>query len=586
MADFADTDGQARIPQGTPGYGTSGRHAGHAAHAGSSRDASSHSTGRRTGTPRRGSGPHRPASPAGKWGLFIAVAAALSLITALVVPRLVPSAQTMLSGGVTPTGSLRLGLADAPDGLDIRTRTNEAAARLLMPNVYEGLTGRDSSNKPVPALASSWTVSKDAKTYTFHLRQASFSDGSAFSATDVLDSFHTATVKKLPGSSIFSAIRSMNAPDSRTVVIRLSHPDPQLLWHLSTAPAAVYRQGTAATALTKGSLPAGTGAFTASGLRTPSNGGCTSADVTACLTLTANTGWWKGTHDASPRVKTISVRWYADTAHLGKALSSGAVQAAVGLGPDEEPSVNRTKYTVTTGQSTAQLLVTFNSNDNSLLSDRLLREAHTRILSTSLAKQAYGDQAEENAWPVASLDPGYQKSDSDLGDFSQQKFDWLISVYSRRVTMAVSPEVPQKLVDALTAAERQAGFSFTATRLTAQQWKEQVTSASADRPLGYDMALWVKHGSHDLGDWMTGSNWWDYDSSDADQQYNKAITASNDADFEAGLRQAAKTLLDGHPASWLLQPRTITAWKSSLALTGLPSAMTDIYLPLSDVRLG
>ncbi len=196
-------------------------------------------------------------TPGTRWAVFVALVVLLGLFSALCVPRLLPQAQTILSGSATPQGRLTLGLADAPDSLDIRTKDNTAAARVLVPNVYEGLTARDAQNKAVPALASSWDVSKDAKTYTFHLRNAVFSDGSAMTSADVLDSFHTATSKKLPGSTMFDSVKSMSAPDDHTVRMSLHSPDPQLLWHLSTAPAIICKRGTT------------TGAFTAAGRPVP-----------------------------------------------------------------------------------------------------------------------------------------------------------------------------------------------------------------------------------------------------------------------------------------------------------------------------
>ncbi len=534
-------------------------------------------------------------TPGTRWAVFVALVVLLGLFSALCVPRLLPQAQTILSGSATPQGRLTLGLADAPDSLDIRTKDNTAAARVLVPNVYEGLTARDAQNKAVPALASSWDVSKDAKTYTFHLRNAVFSDGSAMTSADVLDSFHTATSKKLPGSTMFDSVKSMSAPDDHTVRMSLHSPDPQLLWHLSTAPAIICKRGTTTGAFTaagrpgaSASLPAGTGPYTAGALTTGSAAKSLGTDVTGGLTLTATTGWWGGNGHDSARPRTITVRWYADSAHLRSALSTGRVQAAADLGPDTSVSLPTTKFTSQAGDSTARLLVTFNSAPGSLLSDRIIREAHARTLMGAGALQAYGDggQASDNLWPVSSLDPGYQNSDGGTSDFNPTKYTWLASAYSRRTTMAVAPDVPQKVVDALTAAEQKAGFSFTATRLTAQQWKEQVTSSSADRPMGFDMAVWIKHGSHDLNEWMTGSNWWDFDSTTADSQYRAATTAASQEDFEKGVRTAAQTLLDAHPAVWLLQLKTTSAWKTSLALTGMPTAMTDIYLPLSSVRLG
>ena len=50
--------------------------------------------------------------------------------------------------------------------------------------VFDGLTRIDSKNVPQPAIAKSWTISKDGKTYLFTLRDASWTNGTPVTAYD------------------------------------------------------------------------------------------------------------------------------------------------------------------------------------------------------------------------------------------------------------------------------------------------------------------------------------------------------------------------------------------------------------------
>ncbi len=60
----------------------------------------------------------------------------------------------------------------------------------LMVNLMEGLVGLDENLKAVPALAQSWKVSKDGKTYTFKLRpDIQWSDGVPVKAKDFVFSW-------------------------------------------------------------------------------------------------------------------------------------------------------------------------------------------------------------------------------------------------------------------------------------------------------------------------------------------------------------------------------------------------------------
>jgi peptide/nickel transport system substrate-binding protein len=92
--------------------------------------------------------------------------------------------------------------------------------------IFLSLLTYDFNLKPLPSLATSWDVSADPLTYTFHLAQGvKWHDGRPFSADDVV---YTAT-EFLPQTSprardIFGRCASITAPDPSTVVFRLKAP--------------------------------------------------------------------------------------------------------------------------------------------------------------------------------------------------------------------------------------------------------------------------------------------------------------------------------------------------------------------------
>ena len=69
---------------------------------------------------------------------------------------------------------------------------------VLLNQIHEGLLKIGENNKIVPAIAESWTVSKDLKTYVFNLRKnAYFQNGKQITAEDVKWTFQRASNKKL-----------------------------------------------------------------------------------------------------------------------------------------------------------------------------------------------------------------------------------------------------------------------------------------------------------------------------------------------------------------------------------------------------
>ena len=101
-------------------------------------------------------------------------------------------------------------------------------------NLYSRLVQPDSKGtKILPDLATSWDISADRLTYTFHLRDAKFSDGTPVTAQDVAWSIDRA--RKLDGGwgFLITAVRSITAPDAKTVVVTLAKPHTPLLADLA-----------------------------------------------------------------------------------------------------------------------------------------------------------------------------------------------------------------------------------------------------------------------------------------------------------------------------------------------------------------
>ncbi|HJQ00729.1 MAG TPA: ABC transporter substrate-binding protein [Jatrophihabitans sp.] len=80
--------------------------------------------------------------------------------------------------------------------------------------------------KPVPDLATSYTASSDAKTYTFTLRSdATFSDGTPVTSADVVFSLNRVANLKGNPSFLMGGLTA-SAPDPHTVVLTSAAPNP------------------------------------------------------------------------------------------------------------------------------------------------------------------------------------------------------------------------------------------------------------------------------------------------------------------------------------------------------------------------
>jgi peptide/nickel transport system substrate-binding protein len=169
------------------------------------------------------------------------------LVATGVVAALVVAACTS-SGGDTPAAKNakpRYGGDLVIDGTQpITTLDKDRAATSndglrVIENVLDRLYVLDDRGQPAPSLASSYIESADGLTWTFPLRSGrTFSDGAPLTAKDVVFSLDLARKGPYFGS-LYGSIATVNAPDTSTVVIKTSRPDPTLLDKLTLVTAGV-----------------------------------------------------------------------------------------------------------------------------------------------------------------------------------------------------------------------------------------------------------------------------------------------------------------------------------------------------------
>jgi len=108
-------------------------------------------------------------------------------------------------------------------------------------NVFDVLVRVDRQGKELlPGLAESWEVSDDGLTYTFHLREADFSDGTPITAQDAAYSLERIRDSELSlWSDSYKIIADMQTPDPRTLVVTLSGPSAPFLSTLAMPGASI-----------------------------------------------------------------------------------------------------------------------------------------------------------------------------------------------------------------------------------------------------------------------------------------------------------------------------------------------------------
>ncbi|MBN9901190.1 peptide ABC transporter substrate-binding protein [Bacillus thuringiensis] len=126
------------------------------------------------------------------------------------------------------------------------TKATDSESMNVMRNVFEGLYTLGENNKLIPGVAKSYEVSEDKKTYTFHLRDSKWSNGTPVTAADFVFSWKRAVNPDTAAEYAFlffdiknaKSINSKELPidklgvkaiDDQTLEVQLEQPIPYFI---------------------------------------------------------------------------------------------------------------------------------------------------------------------------------------------------------------------------------------------------------------------------------------------------------------------------------------------------------------------
>ncbi|WP_326826320.1 ABC transporter substrate-binding protein [Streptosporangium sp. NBC_01756] len=248
-------------------------------------------------------------------GVFsaIGIAAALSISLTSCSSSSGPATTTGAAG--TTGGNLVVGVTSDPDTLFPWKATQFQAVNVLQ-NIYGTLTEFDKDLNVVPGLAESWKTSKDGRTLTFVLRQGvTYGDGSAFDSKDVTSSLKAIMDESTAAvaATSLASVKSVDAPDEHTVVLKLSGPDAALPANLATINMAMLSSDDTEEKLN--TAPNGTGPFTMK-----------KRVASQSITLARNDKYWGA---EKPKLDGVEFRVIPDESSIVSAMQSGNVQLAI-----------------------------------------------------------------------------------------------------------------------------------------------------------------------------------------------------------------------------------------------------------------
>jgi peptide/nickel transport system substrate-binding protein len=278
-------------------------------------------------------------------------------------------------GAAQAKTGVTLGITLEPPHLDPTAGAAAAIDEIVYANVFEGLTRIDAQGTVKPALAERWVIEDGGLTYRFVLRDGvTFHDGASLEASDVKFSFERAMAEESENAQkqLFSAIESIEAPDDRTVIIKLTRREGLFLWNLGWGDAVIVDP---ASADTNKSNPIGTGPFV---FREWVQGDS--------IRLARNPAYW----GKAPALERATFKIIKDAAAQVAALLAGDVDAIPNIGAPEAVAQFQAdpNFEVLIGTTEGETILSMNHR-RPLLADVRVRKA----IQHAIDRQAIVDGA-------------------------------------------------------------------------------------------------------------------------------------------------------------------------------------------------
>lgn len=477
-----------------------------------------------------------------------------------------PGAAPAQSDSGTPVkgGTLRVAMQNDVDGLDPQ-RTVSASTFSVTNNIFDTLVGTDPKGNLVPRLASKWSASPDAKSWTFELRDdVQFHNGRKMTADDVEFSFKRLLEKESPRAKDYSMIEQINVDSPTKVTFKLKAPYAPFVSSLAMPWTAIVAKESVDQLKTK---PVGTGPFVLQEW-TPQQK----------VVLERNKNYYL---KDQPYLDSAEFRVMPDTAAQMINLKSGQIDVASISGEQAEEVKSDSQLKLYAKPSNAVQVLAMN-NKVAPLNDVRVRQAINLAISKDTVIQGsnwgFGDKIGSHMSPV---DPSYK----DLNNVSKNdiaKAKQLLQEAGYGQGFDITLSLPQPYTMHVKAGEivadqlKQIGIRVKLETVDWGKWLKEIYSGR-----NYQMTI-ISHTGRLDPDAMLNryasdnkENYMNYKNPAVDEALKKGIATADKAERQKIYAEIQEQLAKDVPAVYLQAPHTLLALNKKVQ--GFDSYPIDIY---------
>ena len=476
------------------------------------------------------------------------------------------TSNTLSEGTPVPGGSVVYGMTQDLASLDPHVDT-DAGTRDVVFNLYEGLVKPTSDGGSIPAVASDYTISDDAKTYTFTLRDGvTFHDGTPVTIEDVKYSIDRYAEIQGESSAFSSLVDSVEVQDDKTLVVNLKESYSEFLPMMTIAIIPQSNEDPAGN-------PIGTGPFKYVSYTPGQN-----------LELEKYDGYWQ---EGVPSLDSVEFKFIADVDTAFVELQAGTIDILKYLTAAQAETLGDEDYNIVQGSMNLVHAMYLNSAYEPLSKTEVRQALCYAVDRDAINNFIFGGKShiigshmipamskyyEPEAETVYSYDP--EKAKELLADAGYADgFDLEITVpssYSQHVDSA------QIIADELS----QVGINVTLNQVEWSTWLQDVYKGGNFQAtvIGFDGTLapsdWLKKYVTD-----DAKNFMHYSNTEYDDVFNTAYTTVDDDVKVENYKKAQMILAEDAAAVYIEDPANLVAVSKKFGgYTFYPTAAEDMSL--------
>ena len=477
---------------------------------------------------------------------------------------------------------------EEPDTLDPAVTYANTSFREVYVLYDRLVTYSGASVEAKPMLATSWDVSDDGLTYTFHLRNdVKFHDGTALTANAVLYSFiRTIEIGKGPSGLYYGIIdkESGEVVDDYTFRLHLRQSFPPLIPLLGMTMGAIVNPTVESHAASGdhgeawlAENSAGSGPFVLESWKRGQE-----------LTLAANKSYWGG----APKLQRVVIKVVPEASTMRLMLENGEIDMAEGVGMDAIPALQKTDGIVVDIVDGMFIQYLCLNNEKGVFADKRLRQAVAHAVDfDSIIQGVYLGYAIRLRSPIPKPLLGYDET-LPLYDFNLGKAAALLKEAGKEAGFTVEFLIEPnpnwvKMATAIQSTLKKIGITANIQQYAWATYLDKVMAGEYDLCLmGWspdygdpDQNMWTHLHSSNAG---PGWNLARYKNQQVDDWMFQARQTNDPVKRAEDYRKAQELAIADSPYVWICQVQFIPVYRSWVK-GYTPNPMMNYYIAFDKV---